>query len=296
MANDISQRQNEDQALRLLASETSLYGWAKVALSVQLILVILVPGILLVIEHLATLFKVWAAFIGLAISVIDLILLDPVKTALQQKAADIQELFDCQTLSLDWPRLKGNKPDREDLHETSTLNKSTLKDWYPKEVVSLPLYVARVVCQRSNCWWDSKLRRFYRITVLSATVVLIVAVVVYALLKNLTFGDFILSLMAPILPGVLWGIREGKLQSEAAERADRLKKFGDDLWERIIEPGITAEVAGVQSRMFQDGIYEHRRKSPMIFNWFYELFKIRFESQMRYSATEMVKEAQEKDL
>ncbi len=71
MANDISQRQNEEQSLRLLAAQRCMYGWAKTAQAVQFVLVVLVPAALFIVEHFVASFKIWAAFTGLVISIAD---------------------------------------------------------------------------------------------------------------------------------------------------------------------------------------------------------------------------------
>jgi hypothetical protein len=297
MANNIPQQQNEESALRLLAAQRRLYGWAKIALAFQVIFVVILPALLLVIEHLAPGFNIWAAFIGLTISILDVLLFDPLKSGLRHKAAAIQELFDCCVLDLEWPALKGRKPDREDVHGASgDYRNDVFKDWYPTAVGTLPLYVGRIICQRSNCWWDSKLRRHYRTFVVSLLAVIAVGVVVVALINNVTVGDFVLSFMAPILPVALWAIREAKQQSESAERVDHLKYFGDELWERTMRRSLLADDATVQSRVFQDEIFEHRRENPLIFDWFYALLRKTFEHQMVQSADDMIREAREKNL
>ena len=297
MANNIPQQQNEEQALRLLAAQRRLYDWAKIALAIQIMLVVIVPGVLVVLEQFAASLKVWAALAGLTISILDAVLLDPVKAGFRHKAAATQELFDCQVLDLGWSSLKGRKPDREDLHGAATGEKAdNLKDWYPPSVGQLPLYVARIICQRSNCSWDSKLRRYYRVALISLTVITGVGIVIWALMKHMLLEDFVLSLLAPVLPFVLWGIREAKQQSEAAKRVDHLKSFGDELWQQAMQKQITPDTAATQSRMFQDEIYEHRRKSPMVFNWFYMLLRDKFESQMTHTAADMINEAHKNGL
>jgi predicted pore-forming effector associated with SMODS systems len=209
MANNIPQRQNEDAALRLLAAQRSLYGSAKIAQAVQFILVVIVPSALLVVEHFVVSFKIWAAFTGLIIAVADVGILETIKASLRRQAAAVQELFDCKVLELEWPARKVKKPDPEDVHDAASDYRSdVLKNWYPQEVGELPLYVGRIICQRSNCWWDSKLRRRYRAAVLALFAILFIGVFVAALLKNLTIGDFVVSLLAPVLPILLWCIRE----------------------------------------------------------------------------------------
>src|SRR4029077_11782372 len=187
MANNIPQRQNEGQSLQLLAAQRRLYSWAKVALAFQVTLVVVVPGTLLVVEHFEETFKLWAALAGLVISILDVLLLDPVKAALRHKAAATQELFDCYVLELHWPNLKGVKPDREDVHGASAGYKTDgLKNWYPTDVGTLPPYVGRIICQRSNCGWDSKLRRFYRNALYVLAAIALIGAFVAASAWNLT--------------------------------------------------------------------------------------------------------------
>jgi hypothetical protein len=99
------------------------------------------------------------------------------------------------------------------------------------------------------------------------------------------------SLLTPVLPLILWGIREVRLQREAADRSDRLKSFGDQLWGQVMQHTLNDDAMRVQSRKFQDEIFQRRSRSPLVFNWFYFLFRNRFESQMQNSAADMAEQA-----
>jgi hypothetical protein len=292
MANAIAQLQNEPVALRLLAGQRRLYAWAKRVLAIQVIVVVAGPGILLLLENTVPAFKVWGALLGLLFSIVDIALFEPVKTSLQRKAAAVQELFDCRVLDLDWPALKGSPPDLEDAPPpSSSPDVAGLRDWYPPGLDSLPIYVARVICQRSNRWWDAKLRRFYRVGLLALVLVASAAVTALGLLRHLSLADFVLSFMAPILPLLLWGIRQAQRQGEAANRLDHLKTFGDRLWNEICARALAAGQASANSRLFQDEIFEHRQRSPLVFDWFYRLFKADFQERLEFNAREMIKEA-----
>ena len=66
-------------------------------------------------------------------------------------------------LELPWDQLKtGRWPDPDLVKEQADKYKRwgafmpPLSDWYAKEVGCLPLQVAHLACQRSNCWWDAK--------------------------------------------------------------------------------------------------------------------------------------------
>jgi transposase len=70
-------------------------------------------------------------------------------------------------------RLGGESPDEEEVIEYSTKylavdsQYSQLRDWYRVEVGTVPLHLARIICQRSNIRWDVKLRRRYGAVVLA---------------------------------------------------------------------------------------------------------------------------------
>jgi hypothetical protein len=297
MANDITARQNESHSLQLLAAQQKLYGRAKYAAALQVILVVILPAALLVIENIAPPLKLIAASVALGMAVLDVALLDRWKSSFQQRAAAIQELFDCRVLNLQWPGLKARRPDREDIEGLATgVDVGPLRDWYPPAIDGLPLHAGRVVCQRSNCRWDSKLRRQFRTLVIAFAVVVLLIAIVVAIVRNLRFEEFILFWMAPILPIALWGFREGYSQNEAADRADRLKEFSDDLWERTVNQAEPVDAIAASSRRFQDELFEHRQRSPVVFDWFYRMFRSRFESQMHHPADAMLEEAKARGL
>jgi hypothetical protein len=294
MANAIPQRQNEMQSIQLLAAERRLYGWTKYLTAAQVSLVVLLPAALIVAESFNPALKLAAAAVGLTVAVLDVAVFDRLKGWMQERAAAVQELFDCRVLDLPWPRLKSAPPDWEDVDGLATgQDVSTLRDWYPVSVGSLPMHAARVTCQRSNCRWDSKLRSYFRAGLIGFALLLLGAAILAALIRNLTFSDFVLALMAPVLPIALWAFREADRHAEAAARADRLKAFGDELWEEVLQQSITLHVARSEARRFQDEVYEHRRQSPVVFDWFYRLLRSRFEMQMQHSAEEMIAQAED---
>lgn len=292
MANGIPVRQNEQHSLDLLAAQWKLYGRAKWAAGLQLGLVVVLPAALLVAVNAVSSLKPVAAAVSLAIAVLDAAMLDRWKLRLQRRAATVQELFDCKVMELEWPCVKGRRPDREDVEGLSAgADFGPFRNWYPPAVEDLPLHAARVVCQRSNLRWDSKLRRFFRTLVLGFAIALLLLALAVAVLHNLLFADFILRWMAPIVPIALWAFREAFRQTEAADRADRLKEFSDDLWARTMAGAESAESISSTSRRLQDELFEHRQRSPLVFDWFYWKLRPSFETQMHSAAEAMVADA-----
>jgi hypothetical protein len=80
---------------------------------------------------------------------------------------------------MDWNTfLVGSRIDPEDVfadacRSSATRTSKRLMNWYPLAVKELPLHLARLVCQRTNLWYDSALRKRYRRVLLTGCVVLI---------------------------------------------------------------------------------------------------------------------------
>lgn len=293
MPNDIVRTENQLWPLRLLLTQNRLYGGAKVIVGLQIFFVVGVPAALLVMQQRSPTLRVWAALYGLAAVLSDFLVLDVLRIGIKHKAAAVQERFDCEVLRLPWSELKaGSKPDPEDILPAADTDErlNAFRDWYARDVADVPEHVGRVICQRNNCWWDSKLRRWYRGVVLGAAGILIAIVAVLAVATNPPLTDVILGYATPTLPIVLWVIREARAQSEAADRADRLKKFGDSLWAKVLKPSITEQEALLASREFQDELFAHRKQSPLVSDWFYQLLKRHFEQRMAVSVAAMVSE------
>jgi hypothetical protein len=296
MANTIPTLQNDEISLRALAAQRRRYGWAKLVTFTQIVLVVLLPAALVVAERKWPNLKITAAVFGLVVALLDAAFLSRLKSSLQSSAATLQEYFDCHVLQLPWPTIKAQRPDVEDLEKSpGPAERPHLLNWYPPAIATLPLHAARVVCQRSNCRWDAQLRRYFRRMLTIGTVGLIAIPLLVATYRNWHFQDVVLALLVPIMPILLWAMREIHDQFEAAERADRLKAFGDNLWTGVLA-GISPDEATTQSRSFQEELFEHRRHSPVLFDWIYWLFRSQSESRMAYSAESMVREAQEKGL
>ena len=166
--NRIPEIQNEECQVERLAAQRNLYGRAKLAVGAQLTLAI-VPALAfaLLMLHFPGL-KIWATLSSLAITLLDFGLIDPLHKSWRKTAAQIQEAFDCDVLSLDWTSLRaGKQPPPEDIMRYAAPiwndreKVARLRDWYPKSVGQLPLELGRLICQRTNCQWDTTLRATY---------------------------------------------------------------------------------------------------------------------------------------
>jgi hypothetical protein len=295
--NPIPTRQNEQREIERLAAKNFVYGvsdvvqWAQALFPVVNALVW--PWLLTWKPNL----KLWSGFCGFIIPLTDAVLLEPVQRFLRERGAKIQELFDCYVLEMDWNDLAANpKPTPECVHEAAGHfrnfrgNMARLANWYPIIVHELPIDLARIVCQRSNCWWDSKLRRRFAFSI--AAIVSLAVILAFALgsAGGMTLEEFVLAIIAPSAPALIWGLRELKRQRATAADGDKMLQFADGLWAKGLSDDFSESVLKQASRDLQDAIFQRRKTSPVNPTPLYLRVRKSYESQMTKAAEEMVKE------
>jgi SMODS-associating 4TM effector domain len=294
--NHILTLQNAEPQLRLLRARRYTYLIGKRLLSLQVFLTVGVP----VIGALGVLFwpnlKAYVAIASLVIAILDVTLFDRVQRTLRKRAATMQEQFDCIVLELPWEKFTvGAKLEPETIHAAASkhlggADDPKLRDWYPAVVGDVPLYLARIICQRTNLWYDAKLRRQYGASVLGGTIALTVLLFIFGLIGGLTLESFVLTVLAPAAPIIIWGVREFFRQRDATDVLDRVKSEAEALWDRAKTGGCTEPDCTAQSRQFQNAIFERRSTSPLIFDWIYKIQRSGLEEQMNIGAQELVRE------
>ena len=294
---DIASRQNETQNLQLRRAQRYFYGQAKRLAGAQVVLAGATPIVSALAVAVNPAAAVWTAFAGIVVSLIDFGVLDLRQKHLRDLAASIQEELDCRVLELDWNEpVAGSRPAPEDVHEGASEYRddpnAPIIDWYPTAVKALPIHQARIICQRTNCWWDSKLRKRYATWTVAAVSVVSAFVFVVALATGMTVEKFVLAVLAPLSPTLLWAIREVHRQTEAANSLDRLKEYGRSLWESILGGSLNQTDAAIRSRELQDAIFQCRREKPFVFDWIYRRLRNKYEDQMNVGSEVMVQEAQ----
>ncbi len=295
MDNSIVSHQNLPDNIKKLAAQRHFYSRAKRLTAVQAAVDVLSPIAGAVAVVLKPDADVWAATIGVAVALLDALWLEPKQSGFRELGANVQEEFDCSVLELPWNTpLAGERVSAEDIHEaykTCKPSKSApLEDWYPKAVGTLPLYQARLVCQRTNSWWDSKLRRRYCGWIGGMLSVVIACVIILGLINGMSLQKFVLAVVAPLLPAVLWAGREYQRQKDTALRSDRLKAYGESLWEQVVRNEVDESEVSKRSRELQDAILIRRQESAPVFDWIYKLLRSKHEEQMNVGAQKMVDE------
>lgn len=168
-----------------------------------------------------------------------------------------------------------------------------ITDWYGKEVGALPLHIARIVCQRSNCWWDAKQRRRYATWIITSLVLIFLGILATVLKSGLSIEDFVIKVAAPLAPAFLLGIRQFGEQIDTAQRLDKLKEHSEGLWNKAID-GSPEPIITPETRNLQDEILENRKRGAMVFDWIYKRLQRDYEAQMNHGVAEFVIEAKRK--
>ncbi len=297
MQNTISHDQNTPRQLERLAAQRYLYSSAKNVLKIQTALDLLTPIVIAILVAFFPALDVYGAVFAVAIVVLDFFF-DQYQSSRKKQAADIQEMFDCDVFGLECQELKvRRRPITEIIMEAAKKYRrgdpsyATLQNWYPPVVGRIPLPLARLVCQRENCWWDAQLRRRYVQWVVVIVLVITFIVLLLSIRNGMSIGKFFLVIVAPLLPAYIWAAREYRGQTDAANDKEELRKYTEELWRKAMKKELTPQQLEKESRTMQDEIYTYRRTNPFILDWFYKRLRNEHEEEINRGAEELVNEA-----
>jgi cellobiose-specific phosphotransferase system component IIB len=326
----ITTRQNESAAIAKLAAQRHLYTTAKRVFFTQAVIVapLALVGSLVAMSHPAA--KPYFALWGFLFAAIDLLLITPWIHRMKETAAKIQETFDTYVLAIPWNDIKvGKRPDVEAIKEhsdsyfsfryaggnvtfwslaawpfkkawavVSTVMKFfafepakyALEDWYSIHVAEVPEVLGKIICQRTNCAYDLRVRKCYSTWLLGLSIVAAAAIVALPLVNGFSAQDLVVASLAPAAPVLLFGVRNFREHLQAAAKAVRIKEGLERVWREALAGKDEATLAP-QVRCLQDEIYDHRRGSPMVFDSVYNWMRGKLERQAEAGAVEMVSEA-----
>lgn len=293
----IAETQNTDKQIQRLAAQRQLYAIAKYIFGWQVVMggPVAISGAAFVL--LCPDFKVYVASWGVLLALCDLFWLTPWQKSLRGAAARIQEAFDCDVLHLKWNDLKaGRRPDPELVKAQSSKYEKwgdtmpTLKNWYSPRADELPLHVGRIICQRSNCWWDSTQRRHYAAWIAGIVFSVFVVICYLALSAGASLEALLLKGVLPLAPALLIALRQFTEQREAADRLDKLKDHCGTIWKAALS-GQSNSILTEMSRNLQDEILENRRKAPPVLDFIFKRLRNEYEVSMNHAADHYVAEA-----
>ncbi|WP_020565895.1 S-4TM family putative pore-forming effector [Methylosarcina fibrata] len=294
--NEIEKIQNQPEMIRIVRAFIVIYNRSKQYQAIALLVTMLLP----ILGGIAAVFKPdlkpFIAIFALSFGFIDALLIDRSHKVRMKTAAKLQEEFDCHVLSLEWNKfLVGRAVDPEDVARESSCKLSAsderrLTDWYPTVAKELPIHLARIICQRTNLWYDRELRTRYRNIISWSIALIVIASTVVSSTVGFTVTSFVITILVPISPALNWAIREYYRQTDAMKTLENLKSEIEKLWDKALGNATVEEVTEA-SRELQDAIFAHRASSPLIFNWLYKPLRPKMESNMNSGAEYWVKQA-----
>lgn len=295
--NEIPAKQNQQVQLERLAAQREIYSYAKRLHLLQIIITVLLPIVLFVLGTFWNNIITYTALFGILVFIFDSISIAPLIKRLKAKAAKIQELFDCEVLELEKSPLKtvSDVTVEEILlnynaHQKIERNIEKIRDWYPVNISELPISLARIICQRANCWWDSKLRIRYSNFLMYFGLIVFLLIFVISFISQINVVTFTLYLSG-LVPLFQFCNREYFEHRDAAQRLDELVCYSEKIWEFALSNLQDYHENKLNSRRLQDEIFEHRSKSPLILDKFYNLFRDQNEVLMNRTSEILIDEA-----
>jgi len=286
----IAERQNDDEALRLLLAQRCLYTKAKRWQGVRwiglVVLGVAAPFVSILVPWLAV---AAGAVTGLWLFV-GRTLLTSAETRTMTKAAAIQEELDLYIFGM--PRIidRTSMPSIEevellvqsDVGLREAAERERLVDWYDVESTH-PGAETVAIAQRTNAsYTDSLIRSAVRVWAV-VTVIWLTVLFIWSALSGLAFGLVLLGVIFPVLPAVLDVAEYLRSTWRAAQdRADLA---------RTIQSRIEDEsaVTGQELLAWQVQMYDLRRTTPQVPDWLYKITRNRNETAMHAAAKRLRK-------
>lgn len=294
--NNIGSIQNTPKQLERLAAQRELYTSAKRYYLLQLWGSIAIPVIASIAAIYHNNLSSFVGLYGICFLIIDVAIVERIITEKRTKAAKVQELFDCDVLQLKHSPLKivddvavEEVLDQYDAYQKAQNDITKLRDWYPKETSVLGIRYARLICQKTNCWWDSKLRTVYYGLLRLVSIMMILLLVVYGFIEGLRLEQVVL-IASGLIPFFQFSARQSSENNEAAQRLNRVNQYISDVWKDILNRSIDEASLEEASRRIQDEFYENRIRSPLILDSFYWVFRKKNEGLMTRTAEQLIEE------
>jgi hypothetical protein len=295
----IVEKENLQKNIERLAAQKEIYFQAKRLFLLQFIVTVLTTVLLALIGLTLGYFGstidwnwVRGAY-GILAAGVDLFLLNHFINQLRQKAATIQESFDCDVLDLEWNKVcVGEKPLPEDIkkyadkHLKRVKSYDKLETWYARTIADVTTPAAKVICQRSNFSYDSAIRRSFLYWVAGISIAILIILLVAPVAIDAPLRELITMSVLPLLPMLSFLGKLSKEHSASIKNLEALRADISSLWTSVLNGSATD--VDKTLRQIQDKIYLNRKSSPLIPEWFYDWKRTELEERMYYGVDELV--------
>lgn len=289
--NEISVRQNSPQMLKLLWARNRIFATVKRIQAWYFAFTFALPTASLLVSLFWAPLKPWVSLLAIVVGAVDAMAFDVWRKKMIKIAARLQEQFDCYVLDMKWNAFTaGTQVSTQDVEEYAhppldAKSQEKLVNWYPAQACAMPLHVARLVCQRTNLWYDSKVRGTYRTVLWSLAGVYFLVLLMFFL--HSTLIEVLLGLLIPFGPFFIWVVRENQRQSDTIKLVERLLGEIDKSLDTFVEAKRTGKT-DARARELQDAIFSHRASSPLVSDLIYRIKRPKLEEKMKAGADAFV--------
>ncbi len=282
--NSILVNQNKPENIRKLKAQRQLYREAKRILIIQIILTVPVTIIVSLLKlYLKDNFQIdisqYAALYGIGLSLIDIIFFNTMIGTYRTDAAKIQEEFDCDVYDMEWNKIfVEKKVGIEIINKYSkkyvSIEAAPLNDWYPIEINASSHRDSILICQKTNLYYDSSLRKKYKTASIVISIITLALLMIISLSTKTSVPNFLVQVILPFLPVFVLTFKIIVDHSKAIKAAI-------DLHQTVGNIGNLHEAPSIHSlRKVQDKIYCHRKDGPLIPDFFYNKKRQKLEGEM----------------
>jgi len=270
--------QNEDKILKCLVRQRELYNYAKLINNIKFILMIIIIAINIMTKFFdnINLLKLLLIMILLLPFINDW--LNIVSNNLKNRAAKIQQYIDVKLYSSVlnqsskiWGEILTRSEISNEISKISSqkIEKQKVKDWY-RNYSTHDTFLQIFYCQKENINWDSKLRKFYKIILeLILYGVLLILLLIIVFKSELVTKNFLKNILwFPSLSNYLYEIINNLKRD--IEELSKINKKSENIERKIEENICKKEIINLEINL-QEEIYNQRRKSYLIPNFFYKI-------------------------
>lgn len=298
--NGFNQRQNEQASIDKLAAQNQLYADAKKRLGIYLVLsipvmillnVVVKPIFLKDLLELGFTFDLTdsIALYALLLSGYEIVFLKRKISELKQKAAKIQEDFDCTVYDLEWNDLLcGDKECQLEIKKSSDKysskgkSRTRFSDWYTPDVERVEPNKAMLLCQKENLGWDIEQRKKFNHFISIISIFVLIVSLLVGFYFEFTFKSLILSGIIPSWPAISFALSNYFENYETIKDKQSLKSATDKV-DGMRNPSIK------YVRNIQNQIFLNRKNNSLIFDWFYAYLSEKNQEGISYATKQLVR-------
>lgn len=297
--NEINTKQNLEEAIDKLAAQNQLYGDAKTLLGAYLVLSIPVMIILNLVIKPALLSNwlglSWTvdltdsiALFAILLAGYELLFLKKQVQSKKNKAAKIQEDFDCTVYDLEWNDILCSDKECDievkkssDKYSEKGKKRSRFNNWYTPDVAETDSNRAILLCQKENLGWDIEQRSKYIHFISTIAAIVFISSCIAAFYFEITMKSLILSAIIPSWPAISFAITNYS-ENKTAINDKKLLKVATDKVDKI--QNITVKYV----RNIQNIIYLNRANNCLVFDWFYDFLREKNQLGISYATKQLI--------